>query len=171
MCICAGSGGCGDVHRGTYHRTPVAVKVLKLRSDQIPEEAEDAFLHEIKMMMKVRHTHIVPFLGVCVRDGAMQIVMELMSSDLREHCSKLKKDGTLTFKEQLRLCTEMALGFLYLHVEKKIRHRDIKAGNVLVNEAGTVKISHTTRHTQLRRHTDMLARDRANGLAHAVLDI
>ncbi len=133
------------MYPGTYHRADVAVKVLsRLQVLDSDLEAEGAFMHEVKMLRKMHHPHVVSFMGVSRSlEGTLHLVMERMSSDLSRFVRDRQAAGTLSLNEKVRLCKEMALGFEYLHA-KKIRHRDVKAGNVLVSAAGVVKISQNT---------------------------
>lgn len=58
-----GGGGFGDVFRGTWEHTVVAIKKLKihnLTSDQL-----EGFKQEAILMSRLRHPHIVSFFRVC----------------------------------------------------------------------------------------------------------
>jgi serine/threonine protein kinase len=52
-----GGGNFGDVYKGTWNRTPVALK--KLKQDQMQD-----FVHELVTLKNLRHPNIVAFLGI-----------------------------------------------------------------------------------------------------------
>ena len=62
-------GAFGVVLKGTYNRSPVAIKKIKMNDD------EDAFEYEVKQMVVLRHPNIVQFMGVARRDDYKFIVM------------------------------------------------------------------------------------------------
>ena len=67
-----GTGGCGAVWAGRWHGTPVAIKVLHTAN------AKDEFWHEVGLLSKLHHPHIVQCLGVVRTARAPALVMELV---------------------------------------------------------------------------------------------
>lgn len=63
-----GGGAFGQVWRGTWRGTPVAVKVLSgaLQRDTMPEAELKAFVDEVSMLARLRHPNICLFMGVCI---------------------------------------------------------------------------------------------------------
>ena len=57
-----GKGDYGVVCAGRYHNVPVAVKVFQKTDASILEE--DDFIEEAKMLMGLKHDHVVSFIGV-----------------------------------------------------------------------------------------------------------
>ena len=57
-----GKGDYGVVCSGRYHNVPVAIKVLQKTDASILEE--DDFIHEATMLMRLKHDHVVNFIGV-----------------------------------------------------------------------------------------------------------
>lgn len=47
------------------------------------------------------------------------------------------------------ICNDALDGLVYLHSQGKI-HRDVKAGNILLTENGTVKLGRSTYHANAR---------------------
>lgn len=142
-----GRGGMAEVHRGYDTRLgrPVAVKIL--RSDH----ARDAsFLHrfrrEAQSVAGLNHRSIVAVYDsgedrVTESGGAdlavPYIVMELVEGKtLRE---VLNEDGVLAPDEAARVCEGVLDALAYSH-RMGIVHRDIKPGNVMLGEDGSVKV-------------------------------
>ena len=68
----------GEVFRGDHHGSPVAVKVLEIRSERLLRDACVEFGH----LHNLRHSKLVVSYGACIEDVKMLLVMELMEEDL-----------------------------------------------------------------------------------------
>ena len=92
-------------------------------------------------MAKMRHPHVVQFLGLCFLEGSALpvLVMERLDSSLDE----LLEDAPglpLTLKRSL--LADVARGLLYLHTHNPpVVHRDLSARNVLLTSSLVAKIS------------------------------
>ncbi len=99
------------------------------------------FASECRLMSKLRHPHIVQFLGVCYLPGAKlpSLVMERLDTNLHE-LLETTPNLPLTVKNSILLDT--ARGLLYLHSQSPpIIHRDLTARNVLLNSSLVAKIA------------------------------
>lgn len=76
-----GGGGFGQVWRGEWHGTPVAVKLLSNvnAANRLPDQLMNSFTEEVDMIARLRHPNICLFLGVCLEQSHMAIVTELVS--------------------------------------------------------------------------------------------
>lgn len=76
-----GGGAFGQVWRGTWRGTPVAVKVLSgaLQRETMPEVELKAFVDEVSMLARLRHPNICLFMGVCIEPPNRAIVTELVT--------------------------------------------------------------------------------------------
>lgn len=78
-----GSGGFGNVWRGNWRGTPVAVKLLVLKGsydghkDEVEQEKINTFQSEISMLKALRHPNICLFLGFYHKSNEWGLVMEL----------------------------------------------------------------------------------------------
>ncbi|PRP84427.1 hypothetical protein PROFUN_08107 [Planoprotostelium fungivorum] len=132
-----GSGSYGVVWRAIHQKTKTvsAIKIVPVEND-----LEDLF-HEISMMKACKSPYIINYFGSYFRPGENElwIVMEMCGAGSVSDLMKVT-DKTLT-EEQIAVVLRDALkGLAYLHDLRKI-HRDIKAGNILLNNKGQGKLA------------------------------
>ncbi|KAK9838136.1 hypothetical protein WJX81_003291 [Elliptochloris bilobata] len=129
-----GEGEFGTVHKATWHRTLVAVKVLRA-SDEV---ALGDFRTELNVLQKVHHPHATQFLGAVTTSQPYMLVYEFLPGGSLLDMFKRVNVGDGSVWPSLRRATEMALdcarGMLYLHARNKriIIHRDLKPGNLML---------------------------------------
>eukprot|EP00002_Diphylleia_rotans_P015923 TRINITY_DN3085_c0_g1_i2.p1 TRINITY_DN3085_c0_g1~~TRINITY_DN3085_c0_g1_i2.p1 ORF type:complete len:1462 (-),score=243.35 TRINITY_DN3085_c0_g1_i2:187-4572(-) len=134
-----GVGSFGQVFRGEWRGTEVAIKrlTLKNQSKQLMQE----FDKEIAIMVDLRHPNIVLYMGACSQPPYFCIISELMSrGSLFDvlHNSDIHLDD----RTKLSFLLDAAKGMQYLHSSNPpILHRDLKSPNLLLNERGHLKIS------------------------------
>merc|ERR1719192_3206097 len=101
----------------------VAIKVISVEADT------STLKKEIEILKQCDSPHIVKYLGSYRKDKNVWIVMEYCgagsAADLMTICNRV-----LTEPEVAVICKETLEGLAYLH-DKKLIHRDIKAGNIL----------------------------------------
>ena len=134
-----GIGSYGEVFKGTYRFTDVAVKRI-LGRDASLAVVED-FKAEIAIMRRLRHPNIVQFMGAITRPPSLCIVTQYVA---RGSLFKLLH-RTPTFqpdeRRRLQMALDIARGMNYLHSCKPpIAHRDLKSPNLLVDRDMTVKV-------------------------------
>ena len=111
----------------------VALKVL------IPELARnerfrERFLREARIAASLDEPHIVPTLATGSEDGVLYLVMRFVDGlDLREI---LKREGPLSAERAVDLVGQIASALDAAHALGLV-HRDVKPGNVLVQQAET----------------------------------
>ena len=141
-----GEGAYGKVYTGLNLRTGelMAVKCLNLHAESKRQEAQKYRLEELEreiaMYRRLRHDHIVSYLGAAKaeKEGVMYIFLEYISGGCI--ASMLRRFGRFN-EELVRLYVrEILLGLEYLHREKII-HRDLKGANILITRDGTVKLA------------------------------
>jgi serine/threonine protein kinase len=134
-----GQGGMAAVylaHDAELER-PVAIKVLAehLATD---DAFRQRFLREARMAAKLSHPNIVHVYDQGDEDGRPFIVMEYvegvtLGDELREH-------GPLPPARVVDLALQICGGLEHAHASGLV-HRDVKPGNLLLREDGTVKIA------------------------------
>ncbi|KAJ3205340.1 Serine/threonine-protein kinase 4 [Entophlyctis luteolus] len=131
-----GTGSYGFVHRALHRRSReiVAIKIVPASSTDL-----DQSVKEINFMTGIKSEFIIAYYGSYVRDTELWIVMEYCAagsvSDIMESC-----DLTLSEDQISVVCRYVLQGLSYMHAFRKI-HRDIKAGNILVNAKCEAKLA------------------------------
>ncbi|KAJ3332780.1 hypothetical protein HDU76_013107 [Blyttiomyces sp. JEL0837] len=106
----------------------------------IPSENDlDESIKEIHIMDGIQSNYVVQFYGSYLKESVLWIVMEYCAagsvSDIMNLCH------TTLDEEQISvICLNVLMGLGYLHSKRKI-HRDIKAGNILINSKGEAKLA------------------------------
>lgn len=126
------------VYRGVKLETgkPVAIKVLRNRFVVDPE-AVARFHQEAEAGMKLRHPNIVNILDHGEEDKKFYMTMEYVEgANLRDF---LKLRARLSGEDALPLMLGLARGLKY-SFDNGVTHRDIKATNILISNAGVAKL-------------------------------
>ncbi|XP_031491274.1 cysteine-rich receptor-like protein kinase 43 [Nymphaea colorata] len=136
-----GEGGFGPVYKGTLRDgREIAVKKLSHASRQGQKE----FKNEAELLSRVQHRNVVNLLGYCTEGVEPILVYEYVHNEsLDKHLFDPQKRSKLDWPKRLDIIHGVARGLLYLHqgAHCRIIHRDIKAGNILLDERWQPKIS------------------------------
>jgi serine/threonine-protein kinase len=134
-----GGGGFGDVymaHRKDAYRQKVAVKVLRADRDD-DDRIRARFELERQLQADFQHEHIVRLVfGGTLESGQPYIVMEYVQGEpITKYCDINRQP----IAERLALFRQVCHAVAYAH-RYGVIHRDIKPGNILVNEEGQAKL-------------------------------
>ncbi|CAH1978926.1 unnamed protein product [Acanthoscelides obtectus] len=131
-----GSGTYGDVYKAKRLSTNdfAAIKVIKLE----PGDDFGIIQQEILMMKDCRHPNIIAYYGSYLRRDKLWICMEYCGGGSLQDIYHIT--GPLAENQIAYMCRETLLGLQYLHSMGKM-HRDIKGANILLTEAGDVKLA------------------------------
>ena len=122
-----------DKKRGGRVKTKVAIKSAKSPYDKKDFEAEAEFLSDLK------HPNLVTCLGFSC-EGNGSIVMELLSEGSLYYLLRTPVGvGKLKRRGELNVIMDVTNGLIYLH-EAGILHRDLKSGNIILDENMRAKI-------------------------------
>ncbi|KAF9620181.1 hypothetical protein IFM89_010916 [Coptis chinensis] len=133
-----GKGGCATVYRACCLPLGeiVAIKVANL------EEQDDFKLitKEAQTMKLVRHPNLVSAYCSFIEESELWVVMPLMDAGSCYHVMKSTYPGSIQEEAVIaKFLYEALKGLEYLH-RNGLMHRDVKAGNILVDSSGVVKL-------------------------------
>ena len=133
------SGGMGSVYKakradGAFEMD-VAIKFIKTQN--YTRETLRRFELERQILAKLQHTNIARMLdGGVTEDGVPYIILEFVNgTPIDEYC----KMHNCSINQRISLFKQVLEGVRYAH-ENLVIHRDLKPGNILVDESGKVKI-------------------------------
>lgn len=134
-----GHGSFGAVYFARNRETKeiVAIKKMSYMGKQSMDKWQD-ILKEIRFLRLLKHPNTIEYKGCYLKEHTAWLVMEYClgsASDIIEvHKRPLKED------EIAAICDGVLRGLVHLHALARI-HRDVKAGNILLTEGGTVKLA------------------------------
>ncbi|XP_047273584.1 serine/threonine-protein kinase 10 isoform X2 [Homo sapiens] len=132
-----GDGAFGKVYKAKNKETGAlaAAKVIETKSE---EELED-YIVEIEILATCDHPYIVKLLGAYYHDGKLWIMIEFCPGGAVD-AIMLELDRGLTEPQIQVVCRQMLEALNFLH-SKRIIHRDLKAGNVLMTLEGDIRLA------------------------------
>ncbi|KAK1407447.1 hypothetical protein QVD17_39063 [Tagetes erecta] len=136
-----GEGGFGPVYKGTLEEgQEIAVKRLSKNSSQGLEE----FKNEVICISRLQHRNLVKILGCCVEGDEKLLIYEYMpNKSLDSFIFDKTQRALLDWSKLFNIIKGIARGLVYLHHDSRLRiiHRDLKAGNILLDQDMNPKIS------------------------------
>lgn len=131
-----GEGSYGTVYKAIHKKSGefYAIKIISLGT-----EIED-LKREISIMKECNNENIIHYYGSYFKDNFLWLIMEYCAGG--SVIDLIRFFGQSLNNEYLiaSILTGVLKGLEYLHANKKI-HRDIKAGNILLDHLGNVKIA------------------------------
>ncbi|HEY7593234.1 MAG TPA: protein kinase [Actinophytocola sp.] len=138
-----GSGAMGVVWKAEDERLgrTVAIKRLLVRyavSEAKSEETQRRAMREARIAARLQHRNAIAMFDVAEHDGDPCLVMEFLPS--RSLSAVLAERGSLPPGEVAEIGAQVASALAAAHAVG-IVHRDVKPGNILLADNGTVKIT------------------------------
>lgn len=128
-----GRGGMGVVYLGIHAGTgdKVAIKILN------NPEFEQRFRNEMEILARIQHP-VITFLHDISKVGQKTcIIMEYVGGVTLHEL--IRRQGKLNYNQAKGIFQQMLEGVAFVH-SNNIIHRDIKPGNIKVDDTGNVKI-------------------------------
>jgi len=133
-----GDGASARVYRGVHKPSGRAVAVKILHPEQeLMVKALKRFLREAQLLCKLSHGNIVKGYEVRKVNGFRYVAMEWV--DGGTVLEEVDRRGRLDGPNSLHITRQIASALEYLH-SKGIIHRDIKPGNVLIDQMWNAKL-------------------------------
>ncbi|XP_035793786.1 serine/threonine-protein kinase 3-like isoform X1 [Anopheles albimanus] len=130
-----GEGSYGSVYMA-LHKESEQVLAIK----QVPVDTDlQEIIKEISIMQQCDSPYVVKYYGSYFKNTDLWIVMEYCGAGSVSDIMRLRKK-TLSEDEIATILIDTLKGLEYLHLRRKI-HRDIKAGNILLNSEGHAKLA------------------------------
>ena len=134
-------GGMAEIHRAADHQDnlrPVAIKFMKgsrIHDDRIVREA---FSRELKALQTLEHPNIVRIIDFDPRHDPPYMVLEWLDRDLNAYLASTVLGGWDDFYTRIGSPVLNALSYA---LSKRLVHRDLKPGNVLIDDDGCPKVA------------------------------
>ena len=135
----AAYGGMGAVFKARQESLdrPVAIKILPPEFGAEKEFAE-RFKAEARAMAKLNHTHIVAVYDFGItKGGHLYLVMEWVEGHTLH---EIIHQGVLPVRRAANMAMQLCDALTFAH-ENSILHRDIKPGNIMINQNDQVKVA------------------------------
>ena len=131
-------GGMGMVFKA-IHRTMNRVVAVKMISQQLLSSPEQVkrFQREVRVAATLEHPNIVRSYDADQTGGVHFLVMEYVRGQNLNQIARTS--GPLPLPQAVDCIRQSAVGLQHAH-EHGIVHRDIKPGNLLLDDRGTVKV-------------------------------
>ena len=113
---------------------------LKLLDERLAEDPSfrARFAREARVAAGLSHPNVVTVFDVGETDGRPFIVMELVTGRTLEE--RLRREGALSANHVLAIARQVCAGLEHAHANGLV-HRDLKPGNLIEREDGTIKIA------------------------------
>ncbi|KAK7387638.1 hypothetical protein VNO78_22425 [Psophocarpus tetragonolobus] len=135
-----GSGGYGKVYRGIL---PNGQLIAIKRAQKESMQGGFQFKAEVELLSRVHHKNLVSLLGFCFERGEQILVYEYISNGTLKDAIGKSVIIRLDWTRRLKIALDIARGLDYLHqhANPPIIHRDIKSGNILLDQRLNAKVA------------------------------
>ena len=140
MSECLGKGVSGTVWKVRDKSVDETLALKEMAIDTTDEAKNQTLVDEMRMMLELDHPSIVTCHGVFYELGKFKIVMEFCDAGSLLDVMRLG-DHTIPPDALAGMMGQVLQAMAYLHTEKRVIHRDVKPGNILLNCQGQCKLA------------------------------
>ncbi|XP_043916623.1 cyclin-dependent kinase 2-like [Protopterus annectens] len=134
-----GEGTYGVVYKARNKVTGELVALKKIRLDAETEGVPSTAIREISLLKELNHHNIVKLLDVIYGEKKLYLVFEFLNQDLKKYMDCSQSVG-LPLPLVKSYLFQLLQGVSFCHSHRVI-HRDLKPQNLLINEAGAIKLA------------------------------
>ncbi|XP_074703758.1 cyclin-dependent kinase 3-like isoform X1 [Strix aluco] len=134
-----GEGTYGVVYKARNKHTGQLVALKKIRLDSGTEGVPSTAIREISLLKELKHPNIVRLLDVIHGQKKLYLVFEYLNQDLKKYLDS-SQTGEIPLSLVKNYLFQLLQGVSFCHSQGVI-HRDLKPQNLLINEAGTIKLA------------------------------
>ncbi|KAM6317691.1 cyclin-dependent kinase 3 [Podargus strigoides] len=134
-----GEGTYGVVYKALNKHTGQLVALKKIHLDSETEGVPSTAIREISLLKELKHPNIVRLLDVIHSQKKLYLVFEYLNQDLKKYMD-LCRTGELSSSLVKNYLFQLLQGVSFCHAHRVI-HRDLKPQNLLINEAGQIKLA------------------------------
>ncbi|KFQ38153.1 Cyclin-dependent kinase 3 [Mesitornis unicolor] len=134
-----GEGTYGVVYKARNKCTGQLVALKKIRLHVETEGVPSTAIREISLLKELKHPNIVRLLDVVHSQKKLCLVFEYLNQDLKKYIDSFGT-GLLppSLVKNYLFQLLQSVNFCHLH---RVIHRDLKPQNLLINEAGAIKLA------------------------------
>ena len=133
-----GEGGMGSVYLAVCEDSGDTVALKLMKSELVAEDLRRRFNHEARAASEVKHSHLVPLLDFGQADGRPYLAMRYIPGCSLEQ--RINAEGPLPVPDVVRIAAQIGSALDALHAHGLV-HRDVKAGNILLDQAGSASLT------------------------------
>ena len=139
-----GKGRYDTVYKGCLEHNGATDHIVAIKRFAWNFDGFNEFKKEIELLCQLRHPNLVSLIGFYNHKDEKIIVYEYTSTGILHNYMHNRDKEPLSWKKRLEICIGAARGLHYLHsgAKRSIFHRDIKPGNILLDNNMVPKISY-----------------------------